>query len=212
MNTENAESYIARLYSGKTSLNQALYRAATDLKTYGPVIDDDVARLLRVLIWLTRPMRILEIGTSIGYSTACIAQTVAEWGGTVTTIEQDEKASLQARANFERAGVAGSIEQILGDARTVLPQLDAFDFIFLDVDKRLYPPLLPECARLLKEEGLLVAEDTLFPVINLDPKWHDLIPPIDEFNRLVAECPEFESTILPVGDGVTVAVRKAQSV
>ncbi|NLH86809.1 MAG: hypothetical protein GX460_01225, partial [Firmicutes bacterium] len=68
------------------------------------------------------------------------------------TIERDERAAKQARANFERAGVANSIELILDDAEAVVPQLDAFDFIFLDVDKRLYPPLLPECVRLLREK------------------------------------------------------------
>jgi predicted O-methyltransferase YrrM len=97
----------------------------------------------------------------------------------------------------------------IGDAQALIPQLqDTFDFIFLDVDKRLYPKLLPDCARVLKPGGLLVAEDTLFPVIDLDQKWHHLIPPIKEFNRLVADTPNLESTVLPIGDGVTLAVKK----
>jgi caffeoyl-CoA O-methyltransferase len=128
---------------------------------------------------------------------------------TVTT-EYDDEVAGQARVNFERAGLSSCIQLRIGDARDVIPELEdgSFDFVFLDVDKRLYPPLLPHCVRVLRDGGLLVAEDTLFPVIELDPKWHDLIPSIEEFNRLVANHEELESTILPVGDGVTLAVRK----
>jgi predicted O-methyltransferase YrrM len=67
---------------------------------------------------------------------------------------------------------------------------------------------LSDCIRLLRARGLLVVEDTLFPVIDLDTKWRHLIPPIEEFNSLVAAHQEIESTILPVGDGVTIAVKK----
>jgi caffeoyl-CoA O-methyltransferase len=99
--------------------------------------------------------------------------------------------------------------EMCGNAQEVVPQHETgSDFIFLDVDKRLYSKLLPGCVHLLRHGGVLVAEDTLFPVIELDPKWHDLIAPFDEFNRLVAANDELENTLLPIGDGVTVAVKK----
>ena len=138
-----------------------------------------------------------------------MATALKEWQGKVVTIEFDDQVARQAHLNFERAGVDTIIEQKTGDAREIMPQLSGeFDLIFLDVDKRLYAPLLTDCVRLLRRGGLLVAEDTLFPVLDLDPKWHYLIEPIETFNRLILEQPDLESTILPVGDGVTVALKK----
>ncbi|MBC8525841.1 MAG: O-methyltransferase [Candidatus Cloacimonetes bacterium] len=209
MNFETINKYIADLYANKTSLTRSKYESSTELKDFVPVVDDDVAMLLRLLLQLTCARRVLEIGTSIGYSTTSMAQVVKKYDGKIITIEFDEKVASQAQTNFKRAGVADFIELQIGDAQVLIPQLQGdFDLIFQDVDKRLYPRLLPDCIRLLKQGGLLVAEDTLFPVIDLDPEWHHLIPPIEEFNHLVANNPELESTILPIGDGVTLAIKK----
>jgi predicted O-methyltransferase YrrM len=208
MGRQQALDYIASLYSQRTMRKD--YLRETELEEFIPVVDEDVARLLQVLLRMTEARAVLEIGTSIGYSTVSMARVVKELGGKVVTIEYDEEVAEQARVNFERAGVSENIQLLRGDARILIPELQdsSFDFIFLDVDKRLYPPLLPHCVRLLTERGLLVAEDTLFPVIDLDPQWHSLIPAIEEFNRLVAQHQELESTILPVGDGVTLAVKR----
>jgi predicted O-methyltransferase YrrM len=208
MRTREALDYVASLYSHQTM--RADYLRQTELEEFIPVVDEDVARLLQVLLYLTEARAVLEIGTSVGYSTVSMAKAVKELGGRVVTIEYDEEVAQQAQVNFQRAGVSDNIQLLIGDARTLIPELQdgSFDFIFLDVDKRLYPPLLPHCVRLLKEKGLLVAEDTLFPVIELDPKWRHLIPAIEEFNRLVARHEELESTILPVGDGMTLAVKR----
>ena len=83
-----------------------------------------------------------------------------------------------------------------------------YDLIFQDVDKKLYTQLYEDCIRILKTDGIFVAEDTLFPVIDLDEKWHYLIPSIEEFNRLVVNDPRVESTIIPIGDGVTVLIKR----
>jgi predicted O-methyltransferase YrrM len=207
MTLEAINEYIASLYSGQEGRRK--YMERTELKEFIPVVDDDVARLLKLLLRLVRPARVLEFGTSIGYSTASMAQVVGAYGGKISTIEFDEQVAEQARRNFERAGVSDCIELLVGDAQAIVPQLETgFDFIFLDLDKRLYSKLLPGCVHLLRRGGMLAAEDTLFPVIDLDPRWHCLIESIDEFNRLVCANDELESTILPVGDGVTVAVKR----
>jgi predicted O-methyltransferase YrrM len=207
MTLETINEYIAGLYAGQESRDQ--YVQETELKEFIPVVDDDVARLLKLLLHLVRPTRVLEIGTSIGYSTTSMAQIVREYGGKIFTVEFDEQVAEQARKNFERAGVSDCIELLIGDAQEVVPQLETgFDFVFLDVDKRLYSKLLPNCVHLLRQGGILAAEDTLFPVIDLDPKWHYLIAPIEEFNRLVCANDELESTVLPIGDGVTIAVKR----
>ena len=101
------------------------------------------------------------------------------------------------------------IEIQIGDVKELVPQLQGeFDFIFQDADKQLYPKLFKDCVRLLKQGGILMADDTLFPVIDIDPGLRHLIPPIDEFNQMVANSSEIVSTILPVGDGVTIVVKR----
>ncbi len=197
------------MYSSKEDINRERFQEMAELKDFMPVVDDDVARLLKLLIKLTRPDNILEIGTSIGYSATSMAQIAKTYGGKIVTIEYDQRLAEQAKVNFKRAGVSETIEVIIGDARKIVPNFNnKFDFIFQDVDKRLYPLLFEDCVQLLRTGGLLVAEDTLFPVIDLEEKWHYLIPAIEEFNRLVVNDERLESTILPIGDGVTIALKK----
>ncbi|MBN1931933.1 MAG: class I SAM-dependent methyltransferase [Desulfobacterales bacterium] len=172
------------------------------------MIEGFPGRAIRNILDIVRPTRILEIGTGIGYFTTSMARVIREYGAKIVTIEFDPIVAEQARKNFERADFSAMIEIVVGDVQEVVPQLKReIDFIFLDVDKRLYPKLLPQCVLLLRRGGVLAAEDSLFPVIDLDRKWHHLIPPIDEFNRCVCASPELRSTILPIGDGVTIAVK-----
>ena len=209
MNLQLINKYINDLYQKQENDSQSRYISKTELKEFIPVVDEDVARLLKLLLKVTRAKRVLEIGTSIGYSTTSMAKVVKEFGGKIITIEYDHNVAEQAQKNFERAGVAEVIEIKVGDALQILPELKGeFDFIFQDVDKKLYSILFDDCLRLLKKGGLLVAEDTLFPVIDLDPKWHYLIPHIEKFNKLVVESSQLDSTILPIGDGVTIAQKR----
>lgn len=208
MDFEKIDNYIRGLYKNEGILSKKNFINQTQAKNFIPIVDDDVARLLQLLIKIAKPMRILEIGTSIGYSTAAMAKAVKEYGGKVITIEYDEKVSYHAKENFVKAGVDEYIELKIGDAREIIPNLQCkFDLIFQDVDKKLYPLLFNDCLRLLKTGGLFIAEDTLFPVLDLDSKWFDLVEPIKQFNELIVNCTELDSTLLPIGDGVTVAVK-----
>ncbi|MFX1597003.1 MAG: O-methyltransferase [Promethearchaeota archaeon] len=208
MNIEKLNAYINKLYKDKDFLSKELYIEKTELKDFIPVIDDDVARFINVIINSFRPKRILEIGTSIGYSTTSMALNVRKYGGKIITIEYDEKVARQAKKNFKQANLLDIIQLIIDDALKVIPNLkEEFDLIFLDVDKQLYPKLFDDCVKILKKGGILIAEDTLFPVIDLNPKWHYLIPSIEEFNELVSSCSKLSSTILPIGDGITFAVK-----
>lgn len=211
MNFKKTSAYIESLYNKRMLTTQKQYTDAAELKHFGTVVDDDVARMLQVLITLVRPRKILEIGTSIGFSTVSMAKAVQGYGGKITTIEFDAKVAEQAVKNFEREQVADQIEVIIGDAHKIIPILtEEYDFIFQDVgDKELYAALLDDCVRLLKSGGLLVAEDTLFPV-TLFPvfKWAKMREALAKFNKKVAECPLLESTLLPIGDGFTVAVKR----
>jgi len=205
---KKATSYINALYE-TMGFSRERYVEATELQEFGTIVDDDVARMLYIFARLTHAQRILEIGTSIGYSTVSIANAIKEYGGTIVTIERDQQVAQQAMKNFERAGVAQNIEVKIGDAREIVPRIrEQFDLIFQDVgDKELYHLLLDDCVRLLKPGGILLAEDALFPVMKLGSKAAHFMASIQKFNEMVAASSVLESTILPIGDGLTIAVK-----
>ncbi|PJI08762.1 MULTISPECIES: O-methyltransferase [Clostridium] len=209
MDFDKANLYIEDLYKNQDKITKEEFISKTKLKKFIPVIDDDTARFLKLIITALRPKRILEIGTSIGYSTTSMAEMVNEYGGKITTIEYDEKVAEQAKLNFKNAGVSQCIELKFGDALKIIPELhEEYDLIFQDVDKRLYPVLFESCVRILKKGGILIADDALFPVLDLDEKWKNLTEPMKEFNKLVADSDEVYSTLLPIGDGIIAAVKK----
>ena len=207
---ERYQTYIENLYTVTASVQRNDFVSKTGWKDFVPVVDDDAARFLQLILRMKKPKHILEIGTSIGFSTTCMALTAREYGGTITTIEFDPTAAEQAQSNFARSGVDDAIQILVGDARQLVPGFSdgSFDLIFQDVDKRLYPYLLNDCIRILKPGGVFVADDALFPVMDLDAKWNDLVEPMSQFNGLVAASPELNSTLLPIGDGMMVAVKK----
>ncbi len=200
--------YIENLYKER-GFNRNKFIEGTEFKDFMPVVDQDVSRMMQLLVKLVKPRKILEIGTSIGYSTVSFAKAIKEYSGKVITIELDNAVAQQAAKNFETEGVSEIIDIKIGDACEILPQLhEEFDIIFQDIGgKELYPILLNECDRLLKPGGLLLAEDTLFPVMDIAEKHPTYIEPINSFNKMIADCPHLESTILPIGDGLTVAIK-----
>jgi caffeoyl-CoA O-methyltransferase len=151
MDLEKATSYIDALYE-KRGFSKKGYIEATELQEFGTVVDDDVSRMLYVLTRLTHARRILEIGTSIGYSTVSIAKAMQGYGGKILTIEYEQHVAQRAMKHFERARVARHIEVRIGDAREIVPRIrDHFDLIFQDVgDKELYPLLFDDCCSSLK--------------------------------------------------------------
>ena len=210
MDNGKVYAYIEELY-GKKKLTQQQYSESTELENYGQPVDDDVARMLQIIIMAAKPQKVLEIGTSIGFSTVMMAEAMKHYGGKIVTVEFDGRAAEQAVANFERRGLKEQIEVVVGDARVVVAAMDQeFDLIFQDVgDKELYAELLDSCLRLLKPGGLLIAEDVLYPAFDLDdPDCLQMCEPLQAFNKAVVECPRFESTLLPIGDGLMVAVKK----
>jgi len=205
MEFEKLTDYIEDLYQDYEMMSTHEFVSRTEMKEFCPVIQTETARLLMLLLRAKRPEKVLEIGTSVGYSATSMARVVKEWGGRVITIEFDEKVAEQAKKNFEFAGVSDVIELLIGDALELVPRMDGrYDFIFLDPFNDIYPRLIEDCVSLLNQGGILVADDTLFPVL----KEEGLDSPLHEYNRRVAKNSNLESTILPVGDGVTIAVKK----
>jgi len=202
--------YIEALYTSSTSLQRQQFIERTGWRDFVPVVDDDAARFLRVILHMQRPKKILEIGTSIGFSATSMALVARRYGGSIFTVEFDSGVAGQAQKNFEAAGVDDVVHLIHGDALEIVPGFpdESFDMVFQDVDKRLYPTLLDDCIRVLKPGGVLIGDDALFPVMNLDEKWSDQVSPMDEFNQKVVSSPELESTLLPIGDGMMLAIKR----
>lgn len=164
-------------------------------------ITRDTGEFLSVLVRSTNAQRVLEIGTSNGYSTLWLALAANAIGGHVTTVELSEfKLSLAAK-NFERAGVAHSITQIHGDAGSFLEATaeSGFDLIFLDSERPEYPGWWSNIKRVLRRGGLLVVDNATSHANEMA-----------DFVELVSSDSEFTTCTVPVGNGEFLATRVAQ--
>ena len=205
---QKAWDYIDEIYKDKDDLRLDEFIKATGLKEFGPPIEDEMSRLFKILLHLVKPKRVLEIGMSIGFSTTSLALAAKKFGGTVTTIEIDETMVEVARKAFEREGVSENIEIVVGDAIEVLREMESesFDVVFQDSTKRGYPVMLEDCIRVLRKGGLFLVDDTLWPPIRPPEEWNDSYKAIDRFNRELVKL-DVISTILPIGEGCTIAVK-----
>ncbi len=171
-----------------------------------PIIGPAVARLLAQLVMITGAKRIFELGSAIGYSTIWLARAAGP-GAEVHYTDGSADNAREARANFERAGVASAIHVHAGDALTILSQTAGeFDFIFNDVDKEGYPAVLEAVPSRLKRGGIFATDNTLWHERVLNPhEASDLA--VIEFNRKLYESTQFFTTLMPIRDGVAVALR-----
>jgi caffeoyl-CoA O-methyltransferase len=179
--------------------------AARNIPIVGPV----VGRILHQLALMIQAKNIFEMGSAIGYSTIWWARAVGE-GGRVFYTDGDRKNSDEARGYFERAGVAGRITVRTGDALEMLSEQNGeFDIIFNDIDKEDYPRAFRVAIPRLRKGGLFVTDNVLWSgrVAEKNPA-EASTKAILEFNRLLYGSAELFTTILPVRDGVAVAIKK----
>lgn len=184
------------------------------LESFVPIIRTETKSLLKVLLTLAKPARILEVGTAVGYS-ALIMAAYAPEHCKITTIENYEKRIPIARANFVRAGKESDITLIEGDALEVMKGLKGpYDFIFMDAAKGQYIHYLPEVMRLLTPGGLLLSDNVLQDgdIINsrfaVERRNRTIHSRMREYLFELKHREELQTTILPVGDGVAVSVKR----
>lgn len=179
--------------------------AKRDIPIVGPV----VARILHQLALMIGAKTVFEMGSAIGYSTIWWARAVGN-GGRVFYTDGDRKNAQQARGYFERAGLADRVSINTGDALELLSeQKQEFDIIFNDVDKEDYPRAFRTALPRLRKGGLFVTDNVLWSgkVAQKNPT-EASTKAILEFNRLLYSSPDLFTTILPVRDGVAVAIRR----
>ena len=172
-----------------------------------PIVGPAVARVLQQLAMSINAKSVFELGSAIGYSTIWWAQAVGANGHVIYT-DGDSKNAERARGYFDRAGVSKQITLHTGDALEVLSeQKQEFDVIFNDVDKADYPRVLRLAAPRLRKGGLFITDNVLWSgqvtKKNPDPTTNAIL----EFNRKLYDAKEFYTTILPIRDGLAVALK-----
>jgi caffeoyl-CoA O-methyltransferase len=174
-----------------------------------PIVGPAVARVLQQLAMTIKAHTVFELGSAIGYSTIWWAQAVGN-GGRVIYTDGDSKNAERARGYFARAGVSDRITVHTGDALEFLSeQKQEFDIIFNDVDKEDYPRVLRLVAPRLRRGGLFITDNVLWSGHVADKKPADgATKAILEFNRKLYDAKEFYTTILPIRDGLAVALKK----
>jgi len=174
-----------------------------------PIVGPAVARVLQQMALMINARTVFELGSAIGYSTIWWAQAVGENGRVIYT-DGDRKNAERARGYFDRAGVTNRITIYTGDALEFLSeQKQEFDIIFSDVDKEDYPRVLRLVPPRLRKGGLFVTDNVLWSgrvaqKNPADPRTRAIL----EFNRKLYDSKEFYTTILPIRDGLAVAVKK----
>ena len=205
--------YLHSLESSQGVLLDTIEKEA--LEAYVPIIKRETASLLRTMVAALKPARILEIGTAVGYSALLMARVMPA-DCRITTIEKYEKRIPVARENFRLAGEEERITLLEGDADEILERLKGsyFDFVFMDAAKGQYLAWLPKLMELMPPGALLVSDNVLQDGDIVQSRFA-----VERRNRTIhARMREYlyelkhnsalETSILPVGDGVALSVRR----
>ncbi len=201
------EDYLYDLTPERDTVLAEMEKVAAERKV--PIVGPLVGRLLYQLARMIGAKNIFEMGSAIGYSTIWWARAL-ENGGRVIYTDGDRRNSDEARRNFERAGVADRVVIQTGDALEILSeQRGEFDIIFNDIDKEDYPRAFRLAVPRLRKGGLLVSDNVLWRGDVAKPaQFQDnSTKRIVEFNRLMYDSKDLFTTILPLRDGVAVAMK-----
>jgi caffeoyl-CoA O-methyltransferase len=201
------EDYVYSLLPARDEVLAEMENEAVQRKI--PIVGPAVARIFQQLAMMTGAKTVFELGSAIGYSTIWWARAVGD-GGRVYYTDSDPKNADKARRYFERAGVAERITIKIGDALEMLSEeKQPFDIIFNDVDKQDYPRVFRLAVPRVKKGGLFVTDNVLWSgrVATENPPAAST-KAILEFNRMLYNSPDLFTTILPIRDGVAVAIKK----
>ena len=179
------------------------------LERHIPIIMDDTLEVIDKYLTEKRPEKILEIGTAVGYSAMCFSEYL-RYGGKIDTIERDEERIAEAKENIKKVGVEEKINIFEGDAVEILPTMNGkYDVVFIDAAKGKYPFFLKEALRMIKPNGVILADNILYKGYVMSDynkhKQRTAVRNLREYIKEVTENPNIETEILEVGDGLAVS-------
>jgi len=209
---ERIVDYINSLDKGNSPVCNAIEKEA--LADGVPIIRKEMGNLLKVLLLLKQPQKILEVGTAVGYSSILMSENMPQ-NCRITTIENYEKRIPVAKNNFKRAGKEEVITLLEGDAMDILKELDGmYDFIFMDAAKGQYINFLPELLRLMPGGGLLISDNVLQEGDIVESRYgvtrrnRTIHTRMREYIYTLTHAEQLETSIVPIGDGITLSVKK----
>ena len=208
---ERYTTYLNSLYPELSPVLSEIQKEALD--SFVPIIRPETVNLLQTLIKMNQPKRILEVGAAVGFS----ANLMAEAAGPevpITTIENYEPRIPIANANFKRTGRDKQITLLEGDAMEILPTLEGpFDFIFMDAAKGQYINFWPEIKRLIADGGVVVTDNVLQDGDIIESRYaitrrnRTIHKRMRDYLYELTHDQDFTTTILPLGDGVSISVK-----
>lgn len=211
---ERITAYINSLEMPGSTICEEIKKEA--LADRVPIIRSETASLLKFLISLVKPMRILEVGTAVGYSAIMMSEVMPK-GAKITTIEKFEPRIPIAKENFRRAGKEDVITLLEGDALEWLKRLHGpYDMIFMDAAKGQYIHFFPEIMRLLADGGLLISDNILqdgdimesrFAVTRRNRTIHSRMR---EYLYTLKHTDDLVTSLIPIGDGVAVSTKQSK--
>ena len=209
---ERLTAFINSLDTGNPAYLNELEKEARE--TNVPIIRTETQSLLRTLISINRPARILEVGTAIGFSALCMSE-YAPQGCQITTIEKYEKRIPIAKENFRKAGRESQITLLEGDAGQILKELEGpFDMIFMDAAKGQYINWLPDVMRLMQKGSVLISDNVLQEGDIIESHYlverrnRTIYKRMRKYLYELKHNPSLITSIIPLGDGVTVSVKQ----
>ncbi|OON96526.1 MAG: methyltransferase [Epulopiscium sp. Nele67-Bin005] len=206
--------YLRALHNPPTDVLLKIEVAiATGEKTW-PIIKPEVADFLKVLLAQSKPKQILEIGTAVGYSSILMSREIPQ-DAHITTIERFPYMATKAKEHIKEANATEKITLLEGDAFDILKTLQTsqYDMIFMDCAKGQYIHFLPECLRLLKKDGLLIADNVLHKGMvakaryNIERRQRTTHKRMREFLWTITHDENLKSSVIPIGDGISLSYK-----
>jgi predicted O-methyltransferase YrrM len=201
--------YIVAVGTRETRVQRELRAETRKLPMAGMQIGPDQGALLQVLVRILRAKRCVEIGTFTGYSALCVALALPENGKLICCDVSEEWTSI-GRRYWKKAGVSGKIDLRIGPALETLEKLRGkYDLAFIDADKPNYWKYYERCLQLLRKGGLIAVDNTLWGGSVINPEKQDeSTVALREFNKRVARDRRVDIALVPLGDGLTLAVKR----
>lgn len=210
---KHINNYIDSVFANQDHLLEEVLSSIEENGMRQISVSPSTGKLLSMLVSISGAKHVLEIGALRGYSGICLARGFGREGA-LTSLELEENYAKLAKTNLTRAGFGGQVTYITGPALQSLQQLVAkqkqFDFFFIDADKENYENYLYYCIQIAKSGALIVTDNVLAKGSVADETVNSkrYTEAMKKFNETVANHPQLESILIPIGDGVTVSIVK----